>query len=194
MHRRRAPYVPANARPRMHLPGGARLALHAIVNVETWLLDERLPRQVLTAPAGVQPIPDVPNFAWYEYGMRVGFWRVLEVLGEHGVRATLSVNAAVCDDYPEIVRAASDAGWEMMAHGYHQRAMSVVARRARGRPPGARAFGRGDGDAPARLAGTRPGRDVGDAGGPASRRGSRTAATGARPTICPTTSTSRAVR
>ncbi|HZO94359.1 MAG TPA: polysaccharide deacetylase family protein [Candidatus Baltobacteraceae bacterium] len=124
--RRRASYVSAPARPRLRLPDGARMALHVIVNVETWLLEERLPRQVLTAPGGVQPLPDVPNFAWYEYGMRVGIWRVLDVLREHGVRATLSVNASVCDAYPDIVRAAVDAGWEMMAHGYHQKAMPAV--------------------------------------------------------------------
>jgi len=124
--RRRTPYVPATERPRLRLPGGARVALHVIVNVETWLLEERLPRQVLTAPGGVQPLPDVPNYAWYEYGMRVGIWRVMDVLREHGVRATLSVNASVCDAYPQIVRAANEAGWEMMAHGFHQKAMPAV--------------------------------------------------------------------
>ena len=27
------------------------------------------------APGGAQVMPDVPNLAWFEYGMRVGFWR-----------------------------------------------------------------------------------------------------------------------
>jgi allantoinase len=123
----RAPYVPAPSRPRLTLPSGARLALHTIVNVEEWLYDAKLPRQVLTAPGGAEPIPDVANYAWFEYGMRVGIWRVFDVLRTHGVRATLSINASVCDAYPEIVQAAVEAGWEMMGHGYHQRAMSQVA-------------------------------------------------------------------
>ena len=45
----RAPYVHAPARPRLTLPGGARLALHLIVNVEEWLYDAKLPRQVLSS-------------------------------------------------------------------------------------------------------------------------------------------------
>ncbi|HTW85842.1 MAG TPA: polysaccharide deacetylase family protein [Candidatus Sulfotelmatobacter sp.] len=122
----RAPYVPAPQRPRLQLPDGARLALHVIVNVEAWAYDAKLPRQTLTAPGGVEPVPDVPNFAWFEYGMRVGIWRVFDVLRSHGVRATLSINASVCDAYPEIVAAAVAEGWEMMGHGLQQKAMSVV--------------------------------------------------------------------
>ena len=34
-------------------------------------------------PAGVgAPMPDIPNRAWHEYGNRVGFWRMLEMLDE----------------------------------------------------------------------------------------------------------------
>jgi peptidoglycan/xylan/chitin deacetylase (PgdA/CDA1 family) len=122
----RAPYVPAPQRPRLTLPHDARLAVHVIVNVEEWLYDAKLPRQVLTAPGGIDPVPDVPNYAWFEYGMRVGIWRVFDVLRTHGVRATLSINASVCDSYPEIVEAARTAEWEMMGHGFHQRAMAAV--------------------------------------------------------------------
>ena len=70
----RAPYVPSTEQPRLELPGGARLAIHLIVNVEAWRYDVKLPRQILTAPQGAEPIPDVPNFAWFEYGMRVGIF------------------------------------------------------------------------------------------------------------------------
>src|SRR5579875_2532822 len=96
------PYRPAFERPRMRLPGGARLAIHLIVNVERWDLNARLPRTLLSAPAGGEPIPDVPNFAWYEYGNRVGIWRFLDVLEKFG------------------------AGWEMMGHGFVQKTMAAV--------------------------------------------------------------------
>jgi peptidoglycan/xylan/chitin deacetylase (PgdA/CDA1 family) len=122
----RAPYVPSVARPRLHLPGGARLAVHVIVNVETWAYDAKLPRQVLTAPQGAEPVPDVPNYAWFEYGMRVGIWRVLDALRDQRGHVTLAINGAVCDAYPQIVKAAHEADWEMMGHGYFQRAMSLV--------------------------------------------------------------------
>ena len=52
----------------------------AIVNVEEWDPEQTMPRTVLTPPAGGSPSPDIPNWAWHEYGNRVGFWRMLEVL------------------------------------------------------------------------------------------------------------------
>jgi len=126
MTRRFAPYEPAFARPRLNLPNGARVAVHVIVNVEEWRLDAKLPRQVIPAPAGAEPIPDVPNYAWYEYGMRVGIWRVMEVMRAHAVPVTMSLNASVCTSYPVIVERAHADGWEMMGHGFFQRPMSMV--------------------------------------------------------------------
>ena len=110
----------------MALPGGMRLAIHLVVNVEAWRYDTKLPRQILTAPQGAEPVPDVPNYAWFEYGMRVGIWRVLEALRPARGHVTLAINGAVCDAYPQIVAAAVRDGWEMMGHGFEQRAMSLV--------------------------------------------------------------------
>jgi peptidoglycan/xylan/chitin deacetylase (PgdA/CDA1 family) len=69
---------------------------------------------------GQTPIPDMPNWTWYEYGMRVGFWRLLNALAAAGVVPTMSINAKVCETYPEVAAAARDAGWEFMAHSYVQ--------------------------------------------------------------------------
>ena len=125
-HTNRAPYrIPAQ-RPALALPDGARLGVHLIVNVEDWTYDQKLPRQLLTAPGGFEPTPDVPNFAWYSYGMRVGIWRIIELLERLRIRPTLSLNASVCDTYPELVRAMHDARWEIMAHGYFQKAMPAT--------------------------------------------------------------------
>src|SRR6266853_1990616 len=66
-------------RRKLVLPGGARLAVWVIVNVEEWDINETMPRTVLTPPAGGAPMPDIPNWCWHEYGNRVGFWRMLEV-------------------------------------------------------------------------------------------------------------------
>ena len=122
----RAPYVPSPEQPKLELPGGARLAIHLIVNVEAWRYDVKLPRQILTAPQGAEPIPDVPNFAWFEYGMRVGIWRVFEVLEPARGHVTLAINGLVCAQYPQVVARAVQDGWEMMGHGFEQRAMSTV--------------------------------------------------------------------
>ena len=76
----RIPYSAIKDRPRLVLPDGGRLIVWVIVNVEEWNPRETMPRTVLTPPAGGSPNPDIPNWAWHEYGNRVGFWRMLDVL------------------------------------------------------------------------------------------------------------------
>lgn len=119
----RAPYQAFPDRPRLHLPQGERVAVWFIVNVEEWAFERPMPRQVLTPPMGNPLQPDLPNWAWHEYGMRVGFWRILEALKTRGLRATLAVNGNVLNSYPRIAEAAHEAGWEFMGHGFHQRPM-----------------------------------------------------------------------
>ena len=121
--RERVPYSAIVDRPRLELPGGARLAVWTIVNVEEWSIERPMPRTVLPPPQGQPLLPDLPNWAWHEYGMRVGFWRFLEVLNHFHVKATLAINGSVCKSYPRVARAALEAGWEFMGHGYVQRPM-----------------------------------------------------------------------
>jgi peptidoglycan/xylan/chitin deacetylase (PgdA/CDA1 family) len=97
-----------------------------IVNVEEWDIDRPMPRTVLTPPAGGTPKPDIPNWAWHEYGNRVGFWRMLEVLDELRVRAALAINGTAISRYEAITRAAIEREWEFMGHGYTQRNMQAV--------------------------------------------------------------------
>jgi peptidoglycan/xylan/chitin deacetylase (PgdA/CDA1 family) len=78
-------------------------------------------RAVLPSPQGAAVTPDIANFSWFDYGLRVGFWRFKQVLDRHGIRATVSLNASVCDTYPQLVRESLEAGWEMLGHGVTQR-------------------------------------------------------------------------
>lgn len=117
---RRLDYVASVDRPRLSLPAGKRVVMWPVVNVEHWLIDHPMPRQVLVAPTGAQLVPDLPNWAWHEYGMRAGFWRLLHAFASRGVRPTLSINGSVCDVYPRVAAAARDAGWEFMGHGFVQ--------------------------------------------------------------------------
>ena len=120
-------YSPSYARPPLApFPGGVRLALHVVVNVEVWDYERPMPRTALPPPPAGGTVPDVPNFAWYQYGQRVGIWRLFDTLSRHGARATLSLNSAVCRDYPEIVERSVAAGWEIMPHGVVQRTMASV--------------------------------------------------------------------
>jgi peptidoglycan/xylan/chitin deacetylase (PgdA/CDA1 family) len=97
-----------------------------IVNVEHWSPGGTMPRTVLTPPMGQPLLPDLPNWAWHEYGMRVGFWRFLETLGSRGLKATFAVNGTALDIYREACEAAREAGWEFMGHGFVQRPMHKV--------------------------------------------------------------------
>jgi peptidoglycan/xylan/chitin deacetylase (PgdA/CDA1 family) len=74
----------------------------------------------------VATVPDVPNWAWHEYGMRVGFWRMLDALTRRKIPVTTSINAHVCESYEAVARAMRDAGWEFMGHGVKQGAMHLL--------------------------------------------------------------------
>jgi allantoinase len=113
-------HVASIDRPRLELADGKSVAVWPVVNVEHWLIDNPMPRQVLVAPTGAALQPDLPNWAWHEYGMRVGFWRIMEAFARRGIRPTLSINGSVCTAYPRLARAANDAGWEFMGHGFVQ--------------------------------------------------------------------------
>jgi len=119
----RVPYSAIVDRPPLKLPDGARIAVWTIVNVEEWSPERPMPRTVLAPPMGQPLQPDLPNWAWHEYGMRVGFWRLLEMLRRFGVTPTLALNGNVCNSYPRIAEAALEAGWEFMGHGFVQRPM-----------------------------------------------------------------------
>jgi len=118
--RDRCAYSAIVDRPPLRLPGGARLVFWTIVNLEVWDIARPMPRQVLPAPTGQALLPDVPNWSWHEYGMRVGVWRFFRLFERLGIRPTLSINARVCEDYPRVAEQARTQGWEFMGHAYDQ--------------------------------------------------------------------------
>ena len=125
MEKERAEYSAIIDRKPVKLPGGARLGVWFIINVEKWDINATMARAVLPAPQGVTVTPDIPNYSWFEYGLRVGFWRLKRVLDKHQVRATVSLNAPVCNAYPQIVEQSLRSGWEILAHGFEQRAINL---------------------------------------------------------------------
>jgi len=118
--RERAPYSAIVDRPPLKLPGRARVVVWTIVNLEVWDIARAMARQVLPAPTGAVLLPDVPNWSWHEYGMRVGFWRFERMFRKLGIRPTVALNARVCVDYPRVAQACMDAGWEFMGHSFEQ--------------------------------------------------------------------------
>ncbi len=116
----RAPYSAIVDRPVLKLPDNGRMLVWLIVNVEHWSIERAMPRTVLSPPMGQPLLPDLPNWAWHEYGMRVGFWRLYDALNQRGIVPTMATNGIVCDSYPRIVEAALQKNWEIMGHGFVQ--------------------------------------------------------------------------
>ena len=118
--RERLPYSAIIDRPKLELPGGARMAVWTIMNVEKWDAARPQPRTILPPPMGEPLLPDLPNWAWHEYGNRVGFWRLRDMFANFGVTPTLAMNGAIIEAYPRIAEEALSNGWEFMGHGFVQ--------------------------------------------------------------------------
>ncbi len=124
--RGRTPYAPIHVRPKLSLPNKARVAVWTIVNVENWSPESPMPRTVISPPMGQPLLPDVTNWAWHEYGMRVGFWRLYETLAARNLKASFAVNGSCIGIYPEACDAAMSAGWDFVGHGFVQKPMHKV--------------------------------------------------------------------
>lgn len=109
------PYESIRDRPRLRWCGGKRLALWICVNV---LHYEYLPPPDpwLHAWARMEP-PDVMGYGRQEYGARVGFWRVLELLDRLHVPVTGIVNVGALTLYPDVAAAIRERGWDVVGHG-----------------------------------------------------------------------------
>src|SRR5258707_11871716 len=110
----RIPYQAQVDRPRLKLPGGKKLAVWVILNVEEWRIEKAMPRTVLSPPMGQPLLPGVPNWSWDEYGMRAGFWRQFKALTGRNNPVTLGVNPTGWGSYPRVASAPLQAGFAIM--------------------------------------------------------------------------------
>ncbi len=106
-------YAPITGRPTFDWPQGNGLAVYLGINLEHFSFGEGLGAEL--APGG--PQPDVLNYAWRDYGNRVGAWRMLEMLDAFDLPATVLVNSTMYDCAPELVAAHSARGDEIAGHG-----------------------------------------------------------------------------
>ncbi len=122
----RIAYQPIVDRPKMKLPDGKRIIVWPVVNVEEWDVRKPMPRTVSGPPGGQFFLPDIANWGWHEYGMRVGLWRLMDALAAEKIVPTVCINAKVIETRPRIAEAMKDAGWEFMAHCYEQMHITKV--------------------------------------------------------------------
>jgi allantoinase len=94
-------------------PGGKRLAVYIALNIEVFAFGEGLGAEL--APGG--PQPDVLNYAWRDYGNRVGVWRMLDEFYRLELPITVLANSRTYDECPGIMEAFRRRGDEVVAHG-----------------------------------------------------------------------------
>ncbi len=99
------PYTAIIDRPPVKWPGGARIAVWVVPNIEHFHLE--------LGPGA----PDVRNHGRRDYGNRVGVWRLMETLTRYGLRGTVALNSEVIKYYPRIIEECIKLKWELMGHG-----------------------------------------------------------------------------
>jgi allantoinase len=112
-HHGRYAFSPINERPDYSWPGGKRLACCLVTNLEVYAYRKGTGWD----PAKTGEPQNQRNFAWRDYGNRVGVWRLFDLFDQLGVPAAHNVNSLLYDDHPQIferIRARQD---EVVAHG-----------------------------------------------------------------------------
>ena len=94
-------------------PNGARLAVVICNNIEHFAYRAGLGSD--SAQAGAAQ--NQRNYAWRDYGNRVGLWYLLDLLDDLALPCAHNVNGAVLDHCPEIAPALLARGDELIGHG-----------------------------------------------------------------------------
>jgi allantoinase len=106
-------YSPIVKRADYSWPEGKRLAFYVALNIEHFALNVGI---------GMDPhhrggAQNTRNFAWRDYGNRIGNWRLFEILDALRLPATVLLNSSVCYHYPEIVEKIKERGDDVVGHG-----------------------------------------------------------------------------
>ncbi|MEM9139623.1 MAG: polysaccharide deacetylase family protein [Pseudomonadota bacterium] len=112
-HHGRYTYSSIAERPDFEWPEGRRLAVYLGMNLECFAFGEGLGAEL--APGG--PQPDVLNYAWRDYGNRVGAVRMLELFDRLDVPVTVLANSMLYQEAPGLIEAYSQRGHEIAGHG-----------------------------------------------------------------------------
>lgn len=110
--------------PAVKWPGGARIAVQVVVNYEEGAEYSLLDGDPHREPTGdmTSPIPldqrDLLNESFFEYGSRVGVWRLLNLLDKHQIKCTFLACGLALERNPEVAREITRRGHEPAGHGY----------------------------------------------------------------------------
>ena len=112
--------------PHPRWPGDARIAVQFVINYEeggenSVLHGDAASEAFLSEIVGAQPWPGQRHMnmeSIYEYGSRVGFWRLHRLFTERNMPLTVYGVATALARNPEAVAGMKEAGWEIASHGY----------------------------------------------------------------------------
>jgi peptidoglycan/xylan/chitin deacetylase (PgdA/CDA1 family) len=104
-------YSPVIGRKKIRWPDDARVAFWVGPNIEFFHFDRPI------RGSGSARVPDIPGYTLRDYGSRAGVFRIMEALDRHGIRASVLLNAEVCDHHPAIIEEGIKRNWEWLGHG-----------------------------------------------------------------------------
>ncbi|MBI2320572.1 MAG: polysaccharide deacetylase family protein, partial [Chloroflexi bacterium] len=114
----------ANKPPAFEWPGGARLALNVVVNYEEGSERNRVDGDEELEPLTEATYPvqagerEFVAESVYEYGSRVGIWRIIDLFDKYQVRPTIFTCAVAMERNPIVTQAFVERGYDMVGHGY----------------------------------------------------------------------------
>lgn len=111
-------------RPSIPWPNNARVAVNFHLVLEQWAgpaastghgMTPNFPKELIEAGK-----IDWATTSWQDYGGRRGFYRLMDVLNEHGVKGSASISGLAADAWPDLVKEFVDNGHEPSGHCYSQ--------------------------------------------------------------------------
>lgn len=111
--------------PQADWPGGAKLAVQFVLNYEEGaennILHGDAASESYLSEIMADPIPGMRHHtveSCYEYGSRVGVWRILDLFEKHSMPLTIFAVGMAVERYPELIRTMHQMGHEICSHGY----------------------------------------------------------------------------
>jgi len=95
-------------------PGGKRLAFYVALNIEHFAWGAG---RVIDPSNRNNPAPSSRNYAWRDYGNRIGNWRLFDILDELKLPASILLNSEVAKLYPDLVNKIKERGDDVLGHG-----------------------------------------------------------------------------
>jgi allantoinase len=111
MKNRRYDYLPIVKREKLSWPNDARVALWVAPNIEFFHFDMPI------RGSGSTHVPDVPGYTLRDFGSRIGVFRIMDVLDKYDIRASVLLNAEVCEHHHAIIEEGNKRHWEWLGHG-----------------------------------------------------------------------------